>query len=244
MAVSREWIEIEDPKDGRPWHFDVTFLLSNWTCIYGKGCKGVLTEDATDMVQGCCSYGAHFSDSEDETNLLKFVERLTPEDWQFMSVGKKRGVIKSNRDGTKATRLVDDACIFLNRPDFKGGPGCALHFGALRNSETPATWKPEVCWQLPLHREDVTYDNGDISTFVSQWKRSDWGGGGEDFHWWCTESPEAFVGTKPTYKEMSKELELLCGTELAKALSSALDERISRKKYLKHPQVRKSAKKN
>ena len=56
-----EWLSFEDPEEERTWLFDVTFLLSRWTCIFGSGCEGVLTEPAPEMVQGCCSYGAHFT---------------------------------------------------------------------------------------------------------------------------------------------------------------------------------------
>ena len=60
-----EWISFEDPDEDRTWVIDATFLLSDWTCIYGQGCQGVLTGDATGMQQGCCSYGAHFLDEAD-----------------------------------------------------------------------------------------------------------------------------------------------------------------------------------
>ena len=40
------------------------------------------------------------------------------------------------------TRLVDDACIFLNRPDFDAGPGCALHLHALNAASTSASTSP------------------------------------------------------------------------------------------------------
>ena len=48
------------------------------------------------------------------------------------------------------TKVVDGACIFLNRPGFEGGEGCALHLAALRADESPTLWKPSVCWQLPI----------------------------------------------------------------------------------------------
>ena len=48
----------------RTWVFDVTFLTSNWTCIFGNGCQGVLTGPAPELVQGCCSYGAHLDRQE------------------------------------------------------------------------------------------------------------------------------------------------------------------------------------
>ena len=45
-----EWISFEDPDEDRTWLLDATFLTSNWTCIYGRGCQGVLDEDATAAV--------------------------------------------------------------------------------------------------------------------------------------------------------------------------------------------------
>ena len=50
-----EWISFEDDTDRRTWVFDATFLRSNWSCIYGAGCKGVLEHDATALAQGCCT---------------------------------------------------------------------------------------------------------------------------------------------------------------------------------------------
>ena len=47
--------------EDRTWVFDVTFLTSNWTCIYGNGCPGILDDPAPELEQGCCSYGAHFT---------------------------------------------------------------------------------------------------------------------------------------------------------------------------------------
>ncbi|MEZ5168876.1 MAG: hypothetical protein R2695_21215 [Acidimicrobiales bacterium] len=35
-----EWVSFRDG-DGNTWQFDVTFLTSNYTCIYGRGCPGV-----------------------------------------------------------------------------------------------------------------------------------------------------------------------------------------------------------
>ena len=65
-----------------------------------------------------------------------------------------------NSEGDTVSRLVDGACIFLNRPGFHSGPGCALHLAALNRGERPLDWKPEVCWQLPLRRIDETDQYG------------------------------------------------------------------------------------
>ena len=66
VRAAREWVSFDDPvEDGRRWQIDVTFLLSRWQCIFGNGCQGVLTEKAPELVHGCCSYGAHFTDRKD-----------------------------------------------------------------------------------------------------------------------------------------------------------------------------------
>ena len=54
---AHEWMSFPDPDDERTWLFDVTFLESNWTCIFGRGCQGVMTGPAPELVEGCCSYG-------------------------------------------------------------------------------------------------------------------------------------------------------------------------------------------
>ena len=76
------------------------------------------------------------------------------------------------------TRLVDDACIFLNRPGSAQGAGCALHVAALEAGERPLDWKPNVCWQLPLRLEHSTDENGHVTSRLRDWKRRDWGEGG------------------------------------------------------------------
>ncbi len=149
--------------------FDVTFLLSRWGCLYGRGCQGVLTGPAPDLEQGCCSYGAHFTDDADVARVEAAAATLSAEDWQFRAQGRRRGVVKTTAKGERVTRMVGDACIFLNRPGFVGGPGCALHRAALAGGRHPLEMKPDVCWQLPLRREDHTDSGGREVSTVSEW---------------------------------------------------------------------------
>src|SRR4051794_9058633 len=51
-----EWVSFEDPDEDRTWVFDVTFLMSKWSCIYGRGCQGVLTGPAPELMHGCCTH--------------------------------------------------------------------------------------------------------------------------------------------------------------------------------------------
>jgi hypothetical protein len=238
-ADSREWVSFEDEGEERTWVFDVTFLTSNWKCIFGQGCQGVLTGPAAELVQGCCSYGAHFVDKKDVRRVEKIAATLTPEEWQFH--GTKKSVTHKNKDGDTVTRLVDDACIFLNRPGFAAGPGCALHVAAVNRGVNPLTYKPEVCWQLPLRREDTVGDEGRVTSTIMQWDRRHWGKGGEEFHWWCTESPDAFVGTKPVYRELEAELTEMVGASVYGRLLAYLRQRDrlrAERVPLPHPAVR------
>ena len=235
-----EWISFEDPEFERTWVFDVTFLLSAWSCIYGNGCEGVLSDPAADLVQGCCSYGAELSGDEDAARVEAAAANLTDDQWQFRKQGRARGVIKGpGADGVAATRLVDGACVFLNRPGFPGGPGCALHRAALDRGERPMDTKPEVCWQLPLRLDEQEADDGHLTTTITQWHRRHWGEGGSDFHWWCTEATEAFTGAEPVYRSLRDELVAMVGERVYELLAAYLDERSSvRSVALPHPVVR------
>lgn len=242
-ADPHEWISFEDPEEDRTWVIDATFLLSSWTCIFGRGCKGVLDADATEMEQGCCSYGAHFADKADIATVRRSSARLTEDQWQFRSEAQRNGFLDTDPDtGATVTRLHNDACIFLNRPDFHRGSGCALHVGALDAGERPMDWKPDVCWQVPLHLEEHTDDDGHITSIVREWKRRDWGEAGHEFHWWCTDAKHAFVGSRPVYKEMRDELSELVEPHVYEIIVKQLrsfEQRRSQSVALPHPALKK-----
>ncbi|MHB8594634.1 MAG: hypothetical protein ACYDB3_09960 [Acidimicrobiales bacterium] len=210
--------------------FDVTFLESGWTCIFGRGCQGVLTGPAPELVQGCCSYGAHITGGKDARRVEVAAAALTPDQWQFWRQGQPRDgrqmrIFKRNRAGDVATRIVRDACIFLNRPEFPGGAGCALHRAALERGVPHLELKPDVCWQLPLRRDDEVADDGHVTSVIRQWDRRDWGAGGAEFHWWCTEAPDAFAGGRPVFEELRDELVALVGRKIYKRLVRYMETR-------------------
>ncbi len=235
--MPHDWVSFTDD-DGDTWLFDATFLCSRWTCIFGRGCRGVLDADATELEQGCCSYGAHFADAADRSRVKAATRRLTDEQWQYRGEAKRLGGAIHRDDGAWVTRLVDGACIFLNRPDFPGGAGCALHRAALEVGERPLDWKPEVCWQLPLRLTATTDENGRTTRTLREWQRRDWGEGGLEFHWWCTESHEAFVGDRPVYEELADEIIELVGPEPYRWFVEHVRSR-PRTQILPHPARRK-----
>ncbi len=237
---AHEWISFDDERERRTWMFDVTFLESQWTCIFGRGCQGVLTGPTPELVQGCCSYGAHFTDEEDRQRVERAAQRLTSDQWQFKSRGT-RGTTRVKPNGEIVTRLAQDACIFLNRPDFARGPGCALHVMAIDNDESYIPLKPDVCWQLPLHRDDQVVEDGHVITRIAQWERRDWGAGGSDFHWWCTDTPDAFVGRSRVVDSMRDELVAMIGEDVYQRLLAYIDHRRGQPNSTRvaHPVVRR-----
>jgi hypothetical protein len=237
-ADAHEWVSFSDPVEKRVWRFDVTFLLSNWRCLYGCGCQGVLTAPAPELAEGCCSYGAHFTGDEDLERVKAAAKTLTFEQWQFLSQGRRGGIYRRAPGQAAVTRLVEGACIFLNRPGFPGGPGCALHRAALERGTHPMHLKPDVCWQLPLRREDTVNPDGSVTSTVGQWERDNWGAGGAEFAWWCTEVPEAFTGARPVWRQMQEELVAMVGKEVFAMLSPYLEARETSSRPLPHPAQR------
>lgn len=238
-----EWVAFDDA-NGDTWQFDVTFLTSNYGCIYGRGCPGVLTELAPEYEHGCCTYSAHFIDDDDVGSVREKVAQLGPDEWELAGRAEELGgPIYKNDDGEWLTRSVDDACIFLNRPGFATGAGCALHHAALARGERPIDWKPDVCWQVPLRFDDHTDDNGHTTFVLREWRRRDWGEGGAEFAWWCTDDPLAFGEDRPVWRSLRDEIVELVGEEpyarLVDYLMSRQADAGERPVFLPHPQVRR-----
>jgi hypothetical protein len=207
-----QWVSFEDEEEDRTWVFDLTFLASGWGCLFGQGCPGVAERPAPELELGCCRHGAHFTDGDDRARVEAVAARLDDHTWQFRWRAQRAGgPIRTAPGGEIVTRLADGACIFLNRPGFAGGAGCALHAAALAAGERPLDWKPDVCWQLPLRRVDETDVYGHVTSTVREWKRRDWGPGGDEFHWWCTDAPDAYGGATPAYETLRDELVALVG---------------------------------
>ncbi len=214
--VDQSFERFDDPVDGTVWQIDAEFLTSNWTCIWGKGCKGILPEDAEHLNQGCCSHGAQFLDVEESMNTGALAMMLEPERFQYYDEAQAGGIYADEE--RTLTRTVDGACIFHNRPGFAGGEGCALHLAALDEDESPTTWKPSVCWQLPLRAEDQP----DGSRVLRHWARTDWDDEKSTIAWCCTEEPEPYVGETSVIESLEEELTAIVGPEVYVAIRKRL----------------------
>lgn len=221
-ADGHRWMSLVDEHNDI-WMFDVTFMLSNYHCIYGQGCASIDTEPDHTETLGCCIHGAHMADEEDLDTVAGYAALLDDSNWQYRKrAAKKKGPFKKSKEGEWVTRKADGACIFLNRAGFEGGPGCALHRAAQERGERPMDWKPDVCWQVPIRLDIHTSEFGRDTVFVKAWDRLDWGDGGEEFNWWCTEESEAFSSTKPVYETSRDELIEMVGADIYERLATEL----------------------
>jgi hypothetical protein len=213
--LTRETVTFRDAR-GWSWEFDLTFMLSSYECIWGRGCPDTKLEHTA---RGCCVDGVEIYQGDGDTRgrddlkrIRGRVKQLTDEDWQNRRVALTRserdpwGKARFKRDSVH-TRLYRGACIFHNRVDHPGGAGCAFHVAALRRGENPIDWKPRICWQVPLYFD---IDHETRATTVRACRTVDWGGAGI-LDWWCTERPDAFKADQPVYLTMADELRRVCG---------------------------------
>lgn len=241
LDFPREWLELTDPDD--PDHLiraDLTWLLSRWTCLFGHGCQGIVAGRQDD---GCCTHGAFFTDADDEKRIRGAVRSLTRASWQHFRRGfahyTELDGVNSNGQARRTATLPDGPCVFFNEPDFPGGGGCALHAQALRDGVHPMNYKPDVCWQLPLRRDQDWSKRPDgtsvlIST-IGEFDRRGWGEGGHDLFWWCTSSPAAHHGSRPLYQEYATELTALIGDAAYTQLALLCARRDQRGLVAPHP---------
>lgn len=217
LGGARHWLEFPDPEgDQRDpdvvYRADLTWLTSRWTCIFGAGCRGIYADRPDD---GCCTLGAHYADDEDQARTERLAGTLTDAQWQHRADGLANGITELDADGEPKTRVVDGACLFLNRPGFAAGAGCALHLLALDQGLPITATKPDVCWQLPIRRSYSDIERPDGTSYqlieIGEYDRRSWGEGGHDLDWYCTTAPAAHVGTESVYVSCRAELVELMG---------------------------------
>ena len=213
---------LEEIVDGEvTWRFDRSFLTSTWTCTWGRGCLGILDHPAPELQQGCCSVGAQLDGDDEARRVAGLAATLDPAVFQFHDEAVAAGVFEE-REGAPNTRVIDGACIFLNRPGFAGGAGCALHLAALADDESPIDWKPSVCWQLPVKVDWSDRGDGGEYAHVRAWTRADWGDDGDPMAWCCTTDEGAYVGDRAVVESLAEELDALVGSEVRVELERRL----------------------
>jgi hypothetical protein len=246
LGFPRAFAEFTDPADpDQVFRCDLTWLTSRWACIFGQGCPGIYADRPDD---GCCTLGAHFADADDERRVAAAVRQLTDAQWQHKPAARKAGWVELEDSAhvtpgeppDRKTRIIDGACISLNRPGFPGGAGCALHVLALDQGRELSETKPDVCWQLPLRRQYRTVTRTDETSYtevtIGEYGRDGWGPGGADLDWYCTANTDAHHGRQPVYLSYAAELRALIGPAGYAVLAELCAEFASRKgRRMQHP---------
>ena len=237
----REWVEFKDLKSGIVYKCDLTWLTSNWKCIYGSGCQGIDTKGAN---SGCCSDGAYYTDAADEKRVKHFATQLTEDLWQNFHYArnessKNLNISEYGLDNERKTKKINGNCIFLNQSDFATGAGCAFHFLNQRTGMNSIQTKPDVCWQLPIRRTFETRlgnsnrknsQNIEDVVVIGEFSRSAWGEGGVDFNWYCTSNSEAHVAVEAVYQSCKAELIAMMSESAYEELARLCEIRINQRK--------------
>ena len=150
---------------------DLTWLTSNYMCIFGQGCQGIY-EESPDA--GCCTLGAHFADKDDEKRVATYVDQLDA-DAVAVAAGPQedptQGLDRDRRRGRAQDPVVEvdgqSACIFHNRTDFHARRRLRpARAGASQQGRNPLETKPDVCWQLPIRRTFRTVERQDDTSYT------------------------------------------------------------------------------
>lgn len=200
-----EWLTFPAPDDAtHQFRVNVSFLLSNYRCIFGCGCPSTDGDPARADL-GCCGHGVEFVDDEDFDHVAAMVDELTAEDADNIAEIRAKDWFQTKQGAPFKTRKVRGACIFANRREGPAGkPGCAFHHLAERSGRHPAETKPDICWRVPLNysSEDPAEPNGRDTTIISAFSADAWG----NVDWWCIDTPDAYNAPEPVYRTFEHEL--------------------------------------
>lgn len=247
MTYTKQWgpagedlIEVvippQDPEVEGEYTIQVhlSFMLSNWTCLFGKGCPGLFGKQSSvyqdDM--GCCTDSFFFSNEEDKANVQAQIALLTDEDWdvELQDEVRRNGWTEQSHGAygkEEKGRVFEDGCVFSNRNGGSTGkPGCAFVHKAARTGEDHIDVMPEVCWMLPLRFGEMS----DNVWRLGPWDHSEWDTSdpfkfrdrSDHACWWCVDSPEPYVGTEPVFKAMEREIRAVIGDHAYECIEEAI----------------------
>lgn len=242
-----DWLEVlipgDDEHDNAVLRVHLNFMLSNWECIYGRGCPGMFGVQSSMVVDdtGCCGQSFWFNGREDYQRVEARMAELTDEDWDAelrkhvnrngWAIVYKDGDPEDDDDFNGKGKVYDGGCVFQNRNNGSTGkPGCAFHHLGERTGRRHVDVMPYVCWQLPLR-----FWEEEVGLWVlAPWDVDKWGEPTEEegthnayCAWWCMDSPDAFIGDNPVYKSLEDTIRETVGDEAYDLMVVAIEERIA-----------------
>ena len=135
-----EWVSFEDPHEDRTWVFDVTFLTSPWTCIYGRGLPGRPHRAGRPSSSRGAAATAPTSPTR-TTQATMLAARRAPAPRRSgsstTSGSRTAGPTKTNKAGEIGPASSTAPASSSTGPGFAGGAGCALHTARARRRRAP-----------------------------------------------------------------------------------------------------------
>ena len=196
LNFPRAWVEFTDPVDAdQVFRCDLTWLTSNWTCIFGSGCKGIYADRPDD---GCCTLGRA---------LLRQGRREARQEVGQGARPRRLAVLRRREDHREGRgRWTQDARrrrrLHLPEPSrlrrrAPAAPCTSSPSTAASASSPPSRTSAGSC------RSDAPTATSNAPTAPSTSRSSSastsgagWGPGGHDLDWYCTANTEAHVGTR------------------------------------------------
>jgi hypothetical protein len=240
-----DWLDVAIPAHGDNDEYTISchmnWLMSNWECIYGRGCPGLFgIQDSTHPDDtGCCVDSFYFADKDDYKRVEARMKELTDEDWdvELRRHVEKHGWARIFNDDPDEFngkgKVFERGCVFQNRNGGSAGkPGCAFVQMSKRIGGDHIDVMPTVCWQLPLRFNDIN-DDGAYMT-LGPWDIEEWGETDEtgtmDWHcsWWCVDAPDAYIGEGVVWKTMEREIRRTIGDFEYDIIDKAIRERLER----------------
>ena len=227
----REWVTFQDPKRKKHvWHVDVTFMTSHWNCIFGRGCQGVLTDEAPELVQGCCSYGAHASDDEGPGAREPRREAARRRHVAVPQAGQEEGHLGQGRQGRLAHPArrrrvhLPEPSRLRHRSRLRVAPARRARPGSTTATSSPRSAGSSRCAtsrSTTRTRTTASCTTGSPSSPATagvRAARSSRGG--------APRSPRRSPVREPVYRSLEPELRKMCGDELYELIAEYLDERL------------------
>lgn len=221
---TQELLDVYDEPTRTHYLFDIGFMLSNWQCIFGKGCKGI-GEDFPDV--GCCHYGINFDDGgPDHRRIRSLLPRLMNEPWfaeNAKHITKRESSWVKREHGMLNTATYDGACVF-----HVGAQGCAFHMLALQEGGDPYDYKPSGCNTAPVVAQpQARRPDGTDVFLVHPWDHYSWTDDNtRAIDYVCAEDERTYTADKRVYQTYRREIISLSNERVYNMLAHQCEKRM------------------
>ena len=161
---------LRGPDEERTWVFDVTFLTQQLgRASSATGCHGVLTGPAPELVQGCCSYGAHFTGQAGRRAGSSWRPRRSPRRSGSSQAGPRAGGrSRPTRTARSSAGWSTARASSSTGPDFPGGPAARCTAPRSSAASGRSTGSPTSAGSCRCAATTHTDDDGHVMSTIAR----------------------------------------------------------------------------